>query len=97
LASADIAAGIIDGAAAGRLCSSHNRSGRNSSAAPNDVRPRREYLGRRSNQSTLTGTGGREMQNQAQAKTREKISLGSLMLTIIISNIAVLFFIAPYA
>jgi hypothetical protein len=48
--------------------------------------------------TALTGTGGREMQmDQAQAKTREKISLGSLMLTIVISNIAVLFFIAPYA
>jgi hypothetical protein len=35
--------------------------------------------------------------DQAQAKTREKISLGSLMLTIVASNIAVLFFIAPYA
>jgi hypothetical protein len=32
-----------------------------------------------------------------QTKMREKISLGSLMLTIVISNIAVLFFIAPYA
>jgi hypothetical protein len=35
--------------------------------------------------------------DQAQAKTREKISLCSLMLTIVISNIAVLGFIAPYA
>ena len=37
------------------------------------------------------------MQNQAQAQTREKISLTSLMLTIVIANIAVLLFIAPYA
>jgi hypothetical protein len=35
--------------------------------------------------------------DQAQAKTREKLSLGSLMLTIVISNIAILLFIAPYA
>jgi hypothetical protein len=35
--------------------------------------------------------------DQGQAKTREKISLGSLMLTIVISNIAILVFIAPYA
>jgi hypothetical protein len=34
---------------------------------------------------------------QTQAKTREKISLGSLMVTIVISNIAILLFIAPYA
>jgi hypothetical protein len=35
--------------------------------------------------------------DQAQAKTREKLSLGSLMLTIVIANIAVLLFMAPYA
>jgi hypothetical protein len=35
--------------------------------------------------------------DQTQAKTREKLSLGSLMLTIVISNIAVFLFIAPYA
>jgi hypothetical protein len=35
--------------------------------------------------------------DQAQVKTREKLSLGSLMLTIVIANIAVLLFIAPYA
>jgi hypothetical protein len=35
--------------------------------------------------------------DQAQAKTREKLSLGSLMLTIVIANIVVLLFIAPYA
>jgi hypothetical protein len=37
------------------------------------------------------------MQNQAQTKTQEKISLTSLMLTIVISNIAVFLFIAPYS
>jgi hypothetical protein len=36
------------------------------------------------------------MQTDAQAKTQEKISLGALMLTIVISNIAVFLFIAPY-
>jgi hypothetical protein len=35
--------------------------------------------------------------NQAQTKTRDKISLGALMLTIAISNAAVFLFIAPYA
>jgi hypothetical protein len=35
--------------------------------------------------------------NQAQSTVQEKISLGSLMLTIVISNIAVFLFIAPYA
>jgi len=37
------------------------------------------------------------MQNEAQSKIQEKISLGSLMLTIVISNIAVFLFIAPYS
>jgi hypothetical protein len=36
------------------------------------------------------------MQTDAQAKTQEKISLGALMLTIVISNIAVFLFIVPY-
>jgi hypothetical protein len=35
--------------------------------------------------------------NQAQTKTRDKISLAALMLTIAISNAAVFLFIAPYA
>jgi hypothetical protein len=37
------------------------------------------------------------MQTNAQTKAQEKLSLGALMLTIVISNIAVLFWIAPYA
>jgi hypothetical protein len=39
----------------------------------------------------------KRMQTDAQAKTQEKISLGALMLTIVISNIAVFLFIAPYS
>jgi hypothetical protein len=35
--------------------------------------------------------------NQAQTKTRERISLSFLMATIVISNAAVFLFIAPYA
>jgi hypothetical protein len=35
--------------------------------------------------------------NDAQAKTQERISLGALMLTIGISNAAVLFYLTPYA
>jgi hypothetical protein len=37
------------------------------------------------------------MTNQAQAKAREKLSLGALMVTIVISNLAVFLFIAPYS
>jgi hypothetical protein len=35
--------------------------------------------------------------NQAQTKTRERLSLGALMVTIVISNAAVFLFLAPYA
>jgi hypothetical protein len=35
--------------------------------------------------------------NEAQVKTQERISLGALMLTIVISNVAVFFYVTPYA
>jgi hypothetical protein len=35
-------------------------------------------------------------ENDKQAKTRETISLSALMLTIMISNVAVLLFLGPY-
>jgi hypothetical protein len=37
------------------------------------------------------------MQTNEQAKTRERISLGALMATIAVSNVAVFFFLAPFA
>jgi hypothetical protein len=37
------------------------------------------------------------MQNDAQTKAQEKLSLSALMFTIMISNIAVFLFIAPYS
>jgi hypothetical protein len=34
--------------------------------------------------------------NQAQSKNQEKLSFGALMFTIVVSNIGVFLFVAPY-
>jgi hypothetical protein len=75
----------------------HKRGDESSDAADNDTEKPRTYLPPcPAAPKRLSGQEEGMQANQAQSKNQEKLSFGALMFTIVLSNIGVFLFIAPY-
>jgi hypothetical protein len=85
--------------AAWPLCSPHKPLPEFSRATPKDTAWRPTYLAPTDEApKTTPPTRRRTMQqSQKQSETRERISLSAMILTIVIANVLVLVYVAPYA
>jgi hypothetical protein len=80
------------------LCPGHNARPETFDSRPNDARGLRAYLARPKHTTGRNSPGQEEtmQRNQTQKASREKLSLGAMMLTIVLANVLVLVYIAPY-